>query len=487
MASGKQRQWFLALKSLLTMTENDMWNADSPPRTSSLTMIMCIALFSRALLPFIAYSWTHDARIFKLPDTASYLACAESLVRTGSFSIGGIPEIVRTPGYPLLLVPGVLLRHVTSVTVLLQMFLGCVTVWLVYGATLALTGNRTAATTAGLLGAVEPLSVLYCSLLLAETLFATAIMLFLFLFVCHLKTGKISYLVTAACALVATIYVRPIAYWLPFAMAVVLAAAHRRQGKRGRSVLLAFVFLCICAVSIGLWQVRNYRATGYRGFSGIGEQTLCFYDAAAVEAAVRGEPYYAVQQRMRYHNGMVDVSGAEGLEHIAVKARRIIFAHPGVFAILYAKGIVRTLFDPAAVDYLKFLGCYQEGSGLLGKIVDRGLADAMCELARTRPALFWGNLGLGLVLSVYLVGALLPFVRSRERGVPLGAVAIVALYLIILSGGPNALGRFRHPVMPLVCVLAGCGFARIWRKRTTGAAHADSTYHGGHDDGAPRS
>lgn len=457
--------------SLSPATQIDARKTGSQPHMRTLAAIMCAAICTRALLPFIAYSWTRDARIFKAPDTASYLACAESLARTGSFSAGGIPEIVRTPGYPLLLLPGVLLGHVTAVTLLLQLLLGCATVWLVYRATSLITGNGRAAATAGFLCAVEPLSALYCSLLLAETLFATALMLFICLFIRHLKTGGMGCLAAAACALAAAVYVRPIAYWLPPVTAAVLAAARRPDGRRRKNALAACAFLCICAAAIGPWQIRNFRETGYRGFAAIGEQTFYFYDAAAVEAAARGEPYYAVQRRMGYRDGAVDASSAEALERIAAESRRIVRGHPGIFAAIYAKGIARTLLDPAAVDYLKFLGLYREGSGLLGRIVDRGLADAVCELALTRPALFWANLVLGLALAVYLAGALLSFAGGGlERGVPLAAAAIAALYLVILSGGPNALGRFRHPVMPLVCVLAGCGSAGMRRKRAGDAA-----------------
>jgi len=463
-----------------------MWKADSPRHIPSAAAILCAALCARALLPLIAYSWTRDARIFKPPDAASYHACAESLARTGSFSISGVPEIVRTPGYPLLLVPGVVLGHVTAVTVLLQIVLGCLTVWLVYRTTFILTENRLAAATSGLLCAFEPLSVLYCSLLLAETLFATTLMLFIFLILVYLKRGKMRHLVAAACALAASVYVRPIAYWLPFVMAIFLAAAvcRRREGH-GKDALGAVAFLCICAALIGAWQIRNYCEAGYRGFSGIGDQALYFYDAAAVEAAVRGESYYTVQRRMGYHDSTGDASEARRLERMASEARRIILAHPVTFAAQYARGIARTMLDPAAIDYLKFFGRYREGGGLLGKIIDRGLARTVYELARARPTLFWSNLILGLVLLAYLVSALAAFTGGPAGGIPLAAVAITAIYLIILSGGPNALGRFRHPVMPLVCVLAACGCERMRRRGDRRTAYAGGMGRGAHDGTRP--
>jgi len=469
---------FRARVLLPTVTGSHMRQADSARHIPSAAAILCAALCARALLPLIAYIWTRDARIFEAPDTASYRACAEALATSGSFSIGGIPEIVRTPGYPVLLVPGVALGRVTAVTVWLQIVLGCVTVWLACRVAFILTGSRQAAAASGLLCAFEPLSVLYCSLLLAETLFAATLMLFLFLFLIYLKRGRIRHLVAAACALAGSVYVRPIAYWMPLVMTLLLAAAAcGRRGRRGKDILSAFEFLCICAALIGAWQVRNYLDTGYGGFSAVGDINLYFYHAASVSAAEKGESYYAAQRRMgRHEAARLREAGRQGVQEpqaarfsrMAREAREILLAHPATCAAHYARGVARTMLDPGAVDYLKFFGRYREGSGLLGEIIDRGLVSTVYGLARVRPALFLSNLILGLVLILYLGSALAVFAGGPARGIPLAAVAITALYLIILSGGANALGRFRHPVMPLVCVLGGCGLERIWRGGTAG-------------------
>lgn len=473
-------------------TGNHMWKADSPWHVPSAAAILCAALCVRVLLPLIAYTWTRDARIFNTPDTASYRACAESLARTGSFSIGGIPEIVRTPGYPVLLVPGVALGHVTAVTVWLQIVLGCVTVLLVYRVAFILTGSRPSAAASGLLCAFEPLSVLYCSLLLAETFFATTLMLFLFLLLVYLKRGTMRHLAAAACALALSVYVRPIAYWMPLVMTLLLAAAAcGRRGRRGRDTLRAFAFLCICAALIGVWQIRNFLTTGYRGVSAISDINLYFYHGAGVMAVETGESYYAVQRKMGYGDEMVylqqhpdqkNLPPALRYVKMGKEGREIIRAHPLTFANCYLRGLIQTAFDPGAIDYLKFFGRYREGGGLLGEIIDRGLASTACGLARARPALFWSNLILGLVLLVYLGSSLAAFARGPARGITLAAVAVIALYLIILSGGANALGRFRHPVMPLVCVLAGYGLERVWRRGDRRTGHAGGIHHGAHDD-----
>jgi len=38
-------------------------------------------------------------------------------------------------------------------------------------------------------------------------------------------------------------------------------------------------------------------------------------------------------------------------------------------------------------------------------------------------------------------------------------------YFITIAGGPVGVGRFRHPAMPFVCVLAAMGLVTWWRGR----------------------
>jgi hypothetical protein len=48
-----------------------------------------------------------------------------------------------------------------------------------------------------------------------------------------------------------------------------------------------------------------------------------------------------------------------------------------------------------------------------------------------------------------------------------GAVllALTAMYIIVVSSGPEAYSRFRAPIMPLLCILAAEGFM-AWASAT---------------------
>ncbi len=82
-----------------------------------------------------------------------------------------------------------------------------------------------------------------------------------------------------------------------------------------------------------------------------------------------------------------------------------------------------------------------------------------------RGPLFWLLAFLQTVqLAVYYT---LGIVALRRAGAnrALALVALVALCLLLLSGGEHGSARYRAPLLPSVCVLAGVGVARIAKDR----------------------
>ena len=112
--------------------------------------VLALALVLRVLLPVLAWVYTGDPKTFLNNDAPTYLKPAESLLRTGQFQYGLVgrhtrpdePEIVRTPGYPVFLLPGLAAGHVIPVTIALQVLASCLTVYLVYRITLLLFERR---------------------------------------------------------------------------------------------------------------------------------------------------------------------------------------------------------------------------------------------------------------------------------------------------------------------------------------------------------
>ncbi len=104
-----------------------------------LALILRLGLLALVLVRSPKLEATHAA------DTHTYLQPACSLLASRDFVRQGVPELVRTPGYPLLLTLGVALGHVELVTVLLQIALSLATVWLVHRLALLVGASRRAA------------------------------------------------------------------------------------------------------------------------------------------------------------------------------------------------------------------------------------------------------------------------------------------------------------------------------------------------------
>jgi 4-amino-4-deoxy-L-arabinose transferase-like glycosyltransferase len=431
--------------------------------------VLLIAFLVRAGV-FVVVLSEADPKVYRSPDTAHYLALARALDAGGRFATGEDPEIARTPGYPLLLAFTRRFGEVEVTTVSVQLLLSLATVALVYVIGRQLAGPAAGVAAAGLY-AFDVLSIVYVNKLLSETLFTFLVAAFAAALVRHLRARGWASLVVAAIAVAAAAYVRPIAYFLvPLVGLCLVVRGAFRRGHRARGIAQGAAFLVLAGVAVGAWQVRNYRVADYAGWSAIADTNLYFYQAAAIRAKKAGRPFYEVQREMghldertylRQHTEQYEWTLGERRAFQRQRGIEAILNNPGIYAAIHAKGMLRVLLDPGSVEALRVLGRYPASGGLLGKIVDRGLAAAMRELRTERPLVFWASVVLGAWLLAYLLAAAVGL-RPQE-GVPWSLVATVALlaaYFWILSGGPHSEGRFRHPMMPLICVLAGLALTR---------------------------
>jgi len=444
--------------------------------------VLLLALTIRLFVPLLAFFYTQDYLIFHRPDTATYLRPAENLLSTGQFTGNELPEILRTPGYPLLLIPGLLSDKTEAVTITLQILLSCLTCYLVFRASLLLFERHNVALLCALMYAVEPLSIIYTSILVTETLFTCLTVLSCYCLIKYIRQGSFSTLLISSVALSVSVYVRPINYFLPVLLSVSLIIwILARAPKKSVLWIHACVFFMVSMGLIGLWQLRNKHKAGYAGFSAITAQNLYFYQGASVLAVIEGIPYYQMQNKMGYRDQEVYYlnhpeqrmwNQSDRYRYMRKEGINILLNNPITYAKIHLKGMLRTLLDPGAMEYLKLFRLYPESGGLLGIIVDRGLLRTVVDLVSGMPLVFWSNLTLGLVLSSYLLLSGIALVsKNFMYDMPIVVLLTVGFYLLLVSGGPNSLDRFRHPLMPIFSILGGYGIwvigCKIRAKRTS--------------------
>ncbi|MEX0712302.1 MAG: glycosyltransferase family 39 protein, partial [Pirellulales bacterium] len=443
-------------------------------RGRPLVCVLLVALALRLAAPLVALAVTPRGPLTREPDSYGYIDLAQKLVESRAFGDRGKPELARTPGYPLFLSIGVLAGQVDAVTIALQIGLGCLTAWLVFQTAKVLFDRTDAAFAAGLLYACEPLSVLYASKLLTETLFTTLLAAFGLFLVRYLRSLSWRELAASALALAAAGYVRPIGYFLPAVAAAALAVlAWRHADQRLKRLGQAIGFGLLSMALLGAWQVRNYAVADYRRFAAIADINLYYYQAAAVLARQQGQPLDVVQQQLGYRSEAVYYrrhpeqrgwNDARRYDFLRSEALRIARDDPWGFVRIHLEGVRGTVFDVGTSAYVDFFGL-RKPAAEAGRVRPDGLVDRLGKAVRTRPWEVAIHAVLRIVLMAYLVLSLTGLFTARAwKSGPLVLLCLIALCLLALSGGPAGYHRFRLPLVPILALFSGQALVSLLKR-----------------------
>lgn len=400
-----------------------------------------------AWIALIAWRGAPDA--FVVSDSESYLGLAQRFLATGRFvDRFGTPELFRTPVYPLLLVPGMLLRHPIAIAVALNVLFAAAVVALTYRIAQRLHGHRVAALCA-LVAAIEPTMLTYSLKVMPETLFTLCLLLFA-------DAALTERPIAAGIALCAAAYVKPIAWPLVF---VVLAAAIVVRRKQ------ALPLIVTCVALLAPWHLRNYAETGYAGFSSLMERSLYLSAGGSVIARHEHRPYEDVRQQLIAREQVRGPADAARIGRIRREGLSSVASDPLGWAMTHVKGMLRTLFDPGAVEYLRMLGLYEQG----GRAV-AGSAGVLA-VARAYPLPFLLSAIVGLLL---LPLVLLPFLAAtriaRDTRFAFWLFALLAAYHVTAGGGIPGYHRMRVPAVPFLILMS----AFVYTARTCSSPRSPS-------------
>lgn len=441
----------------------------SPRGRRQLALLLTIVFLSRLFFAFVIWKVNGPTGFFS-PDTGSYVVPAQSLLH-GSFTSQGVPEIYRTPGYPLLLLPAVALRYLASVGLFENLLLAVASAWLIWRILTDICPDTKAPTWAVLLYCFEPMGFLYSEKVLSETLFSTQVLLSIWFLIRFLRNPTYTKLLLSALALGCATYTRPATLFIGFWL-VPLLLLFPRTLEFSRRASRTILFLSVFLLTLTPWVVRNVAVAGYMGISAASDYILYFYPAAAVKAKSEHKSFSQVQGEFGYGGewGYVDNkryfqkhaeqrtwSQSQIFQFEHTQAQRIISRHLLSFFIIQLEGCAIMLFDPGVTDLLKVVRLYPESGGLLTRVVDQGAVRAIFWLVRQYPVTVAALLLLGTQLISYYSLAL---VGLREVPFDMGVLfAWIVLYFVLVSGGPAGLARYRVPIMPLVCISAGVAIA----------------------------
>lgn len=401
-----------------------------------------------ALLVYMIQGWAgfiHD-------DSASYLDSAYGLLH-GAFSRDGAPEIFRTPGYPTALVPVVMFRHFVVAAVIENIGFSAVCAWLIYRIVKDLFPNSKAAVVAVFLYCFEPISLLYSVKIVSEPLFCAQLLAFVLLAIRFFHKPDYRLLLAASLVAASTAYTRPITIFLGLWLVPTLLLFPRMLPFQQR-LTRAIVFAAIFGAALLPWFVRNHVVAGYQGFSGAGDYNMYFYSAAAVRARVEHESFRELGDASLYlqaHPEQRTWTEAQRYLFQRKTASSILIHHPWLYLMIHLKGCAVVLLDPGIME-VKIFRLLPQRTGLVGYSQDRGLTHAAVSILSSYPVagatLAW--LEVWLLIYYFLAARGVP---SLPREVSFFLISLIS-YLVLVSGGPVAIARYRMPIMLLLCVPA---------------------------------
>jgi hypothetical protein len=432
------------------------------------------AAFLRLALIFAGYSLT-GTMVMMQGDTASYLEPGRNLLLHGAFFTAGHPEIDRTPGYPIFaMLTGMFFNDVLC-SVIVQTIVSLLSLCLVHRIAANVFPDSRAAYIAAWLFALEPLSVLYTARLMPETLFTLFLLLTIERVLTFQRTGRLSSVALAAISLTLATFVRPVTYYLGFALAVALAFTSGKEWRfrwQAPMVLLLFIVPALAA-----WQVRNYVETGYGGFSSIVEKNLYFFQSAEVTAELEHEGLKARQNQLGYldqadyiaaHPEQAQWTQSQRLHFMRTRSAEILKANAGLYLKTHFTGVGIVAFTPAASELMQLLDTYPKGDSMPQRILNEGILSSFQSVLLAHPLLICVMLLLEVFLLALYVFAVRGICNSAAR--PLAVLTLVsfALYFLLISGGAQAVGRYRMPIMPILCILAAGGLSSLRTKKMRG-------------------
>lgn len=447
-----------------------------------LLRILTFAFVLRLGLPILAWILhPQSPDIFYAADSDSYIKPALELAATGKFNnyYDKLPELFRTPGYPLFLVPGVWLGKVEAVAIFLQVLLSCLTAYYIYQTALLLFKRERIALLCAGIYTIEPLSVLFTSKILTETLFSAVFTIFLYYFLRYVESKKFLYLAIAALLLVLSAYIRPISYYLPVLifLGMVVWVVWQEPNKK-RLLLHSVGFLVISVSLLGIWHGRNQLVANYPGFSSVNGVNLYYWTVPAIKAHKTGGKFDQVQKAMDVSDPKI-ICFNQSLHGVATvdkkfpcdksqvfkdmekEGSKIIKDNLPRYSLMHLDGMIRTLLGPTVSDWQILFGNPINYS-VVNTTFQDGIFVHLKNMVIQAPNLLALYLILGILYWSFILLTVVGFWgRLPINGLQLFTILSVGAYFIIVGGGTVGQGRYRHPLMPIICLVAGYGLSLI--------------------------
>jgi Dolichyl-phosphate-mannose-protein mannosyltransferase len=431
-----------------------------------LALIVTVGLGLR-LLPVLSYG--QQPGLFMTYDSWGYHRLASNLLQGNGYSWDlqppYTPNLYRPPVLPVLLLG---LYAVTGesivAAIVLQALVSTATIVLTFFLVRGLNFSRGTALAAAAILAFDPVAIQYSNLLLTEVYTSLLLLLVAGSVLVYSRSARPVWLVTAGGLLGVGIILHPILLFLPILL--LLAPLLTRTTRTLRHFGIAAAALVLALTPAAAWIVRNWYVGDFVGISSVSAVNMLKYKAAGVEAELRGTSRDIERDRLtRACEAELPANATAGeryrlWEH---RGREILLAHPLTYAKVHLQGMLVELIGPER-DHTTRMLYGKAAMNRAGSYDDESVAAARTISPVTAlEAARHGILCWQAFLLVCLACGTWQLVRQRTW--LLVALLLIPLYVLALTGGPEASPRFRVIYLPVFALLTAVGFQAVLHLR----------------------
>ncbi len=457
------------------------------PLCCFILLLLCVGI-GRSLITVMVYH-ADSTRILE-PDSQEYLDAGRALLENGRFSLSpehaDIPQLRRTPGYPLF-IAGIyaIFGENNLILILAQISISLLTFLCVYHIA-RLLWNARIALLASVLLSCDLASHINAQQVLTDTLFTSVLTLALLVALLALRSTSRSSLILGSVfgfLLSISTFIRPVAYYLFFPAIAFLFWHWKRQCRWSYATILSGV--CCMTLAWGSliwnWQIRNYSLCGSAEISHVTGSNLLFYCGASLLARHEGMTFEHAQRTVGFYDYTTRFPETQAWSVCQLDQRwkreglQLIRQYPREFVRRQLQGFLTIMLGIGEQTALRFLGISETSAGPIRDVfvVSREIYQTVWLLKHpVLVGICWGT-GLALLVCYLCVGvSLSALIRSnisssfhQQSHLLLWMVLLCLLMLSVFSGA-EGYSRFRIPIMPIISVYAAHGASvMFWRIR----------------------
>lgn len=447
-----------------------------------LLTILFLALGLR-VVSIIALLEPREVRFVPLySDAPEYHRIARDLIVRYTYG-----SATRPPVYPVFLAIVYLLSGSSIYTVVVvQIILSGLSCLLIYKLGSILFDAKVGLL-ASTLFAIDLTSIMYTSILMAETLFVFLLLTAIYFFVKFQKSERVSDLVYSTFVLGIAALCKPVLSYFVLFLGIVLFV-HCRHNLR-KAIRVFVPVLSIFAVFISTWMVRNYIFCGCATMR-IDHWLIELMAAHPIQVELMKRPIKTPQEQVRLLNEAYEQirKPYASLDGLPAKKRDIemyklalqigkekILQHPFIFLKVYLRGFWNFFKESEYPNVLRRYGWFDCDFLRAIKVhvrflsADYGLSGYLKALFNPEvfPLVVLGALKrffyfLQYGSLVFMICGLYVMIK-REKYSSLVLLVVLVFYFPLISG-PEGCVRYRLPSMPFVLLVSSYGMIEFFRK-----------------------